>query len=229
MFSNPNAKTPSSMLATISVKTTAAWFKGMSPLVIKAPLLWSCSSISSHPGKSCTSHCCGLTPRDPVPSQSFSPSWPVNGAGFFEEHDGPQVFPPNEDATSTAEAVNPMFTSCSAISPGSGTTSPPDLASSDETLSFSLSSRKVAASSRNQDGRRPLCPPSKTRRTDSAAHASCSSWVWCGSTKWSSCATPKKAGHLAFGALRRGLNSFGSKFARSSTSLRMRSKPTFKR
>mmetsp|Transcript_92808 Transcript_92808/g.276870 ORF Transcript_92808/g.276870 Transcript_92808/m.276870 type:complete len:424 (+) Transcript_92808:136-1407(+) len=83
-----------------------------------------------------------------------------------------------------------------------------------------LSARKSAASSRNHAGRTPLCPPSKTRSARSPAHASCRSWVWCGSTKVSSDATPKKAGHTAFGADLIGVSSSGSKAALAVTSAR---------
>mmetsp|Transcript_5638 Transcript_5638/g.16625 ORF Transcript_5638/g.16625 Transcript_5638/m.16625 type:complete len:273 (-) Transcript_5638:271-1089(-) len=83
------------------------------------------------------------------------------------------------------------------------------------------STRKSAASCRNHVGRTPLCPPSKTRRTLSPAHALWRSCVWCGSTKVSSEATPKKAGHCALGAQLIGISSSGSKAPRVMTSLRI--------
>mmetsp|Transcript_137855 Transcript_137855/g.428384 ORF Transcript_137855/g.428384 Transcript_137855/m.428384 type:complete len:312 (-) Transcript_137855:605-1540(-) len=96
-------------------------------------------------------------------------------------------------------------------------------------LLLSLSTRKSAASSRNHVGRTPLCPPSNTRSTRSPAHALCRSWVWCGSTKVSSDATPKKAGQTAFGAQLIGISSSGSNEARVETSLRIISRAQLRR
>mmetsp|Transcript_25433 Transcript_25433/g.72903 ORF Transcript_25433/g.72903 Transcript_25433/m.72903 type:complete len:345 (+) Transcript_25433:195-1229(+) len=96
-------------------------------------------------------------------------------------------------------------------------------------LFFILSTRKSAASSKNHVGRTPLCPPSNTRSTRSPAHALWRSCVWCGSTKVSSDATPKKAGHTALGAHLIGVNSSGSNAARVVTSVRIISSAQLRR
>mmetsp|Transcript_32868 Transcript_32868/g.94341 ORF Transcript_32868/g.94341 Transcript_32868/m.94341 type:complete len:350 (-) Transcript_32868:394-1443(-) len=88
----------------------------------------------------------------------------------------------------------------------------------------SRSARKSPASSKNQAGRLPLCPPSKTRSTRSPPQASWRSWVWYGNTNTSSEATPKNAGQTASGADLIGASSNGSNFARDRTSDRTVSK-----
>mmetsp|Transcript_14660 Transcript_14660/g.28879 ORF Transcript_14660/g.28879 Transcript_14660/m.28879 type:complete len:223 (+) Transcript_14660:657-1325(+) len=92
-----------------------------------------------------------------------------------------------------------------------------------------LSTRNSAASSRNHVGRTPLWPPLNTRKVRSPAQASCRSCVWCGSTKVSSAATPKRAGQTASEAEFIGINFSGSKPARVETSERTISRAQFKR